>query len=94
MRCEIEAVSTSMDRDELIRLLTAAGIAFGEVNGVEQLATHPALRRLQVPTREGNISLSAPAIRRNGVSATAGPVPELAEHDAAIREEFSDGRCE
>jgi itaconate CoA-transferase len=90
MRCEIEAVSTSMDRDELIRLLTAAEIAFGEVNGVEQLATHPALRRLQVPTREGNISLSAPAIRRNGVSATAGPVPELAEHDAAIREEFSE----
>ena len=89
MRAEIEAVFSSLDRDELLARLRAAGIAYGEVNGIEQLATHPALRRLQVPTREGAVSLSAPAIRRNGVSPEVGPVPEFAEHDAAVREEFS-----
>lgn len=89
LREEIEAVFETLDRAELLARLGAAGIAYGEVNGVEQLATHPALRRLEVPTSVGSVSLSAPAIRRNGQSPDPGPVPEFAEHDAAIRAEFS-----
>ncbi len=89
MRAEIEAVFESMERGELLTRLREAGIAYGEVNSIGQLAEHPALRRMQVPTSEGDISVTATAIRRNGMCTTAGQVPEFAEHDAAVRKEFA-----
>ncbi|MDQ6959762.1 MAG: CaiB/BaiF CoA-transferase family protein, partial [Mariprofundaceae bacterium] len=89
MREAVEAVFCSLERAELLDRLRTAGIAYGEVNSVEQLSTHPALRRMEVQTGVGLISLTAPAIRRNGITPKTGPVPEFAEHDAAIRAEFS-----
>ncbi len=89
MREVVEAQFCSLDRSELLARLRTAGIAYGEVNSVEQLANHPALRRMEVQTAAGPVSYTAPAIRRNGKLPQTGPVPEFAQHDAAIRAEFA-----
>ena len=79
----------SMDRDALIRRLRDAKIAFGEVNDVERLSTHPALRRVEVDTPGGPVSMVAPPARVDGTAPSLRPVPALGEHSEAIRAEFS-----
>ncbi|MDX1432091.1 MAG: CaiB/BaiF CoA-transferase family protein [Gammaproteobacteria bacterium] len=80
---------TALDRDALIDKLRAAKIAYGEVNDVSTLATHPALRRVEVSTPAGPVSMVAPPATFTGEAISLGPVPALGEHSAAIREEFS-----
>ena len=48
-------------RDELLKKLADADIAFAEVNTMADLATHPHLRRIEVDTPNGKISYAAPA---------------------------------
>jgi crotonobetainyl-CoA:carnitine CoA-transferase CaiB-like acyl-CoA transferase len=76
-------------RPEAARLLDAAGTAYGFVNGLAEFASHPALRRMAVPTSNGTVSLAAPAPRFAGVARESGAVPRLDEHGAAIRAEFA-----
>ena len=78
-----------MPRARLMERLRDAQIAYGEVNGVEELGRHPALRRQQIATRHGPISVAAAAVRDLDAPAAPGPVPALDEHGAAIREEFA-----
>jgi crotonobetainyl-CoA:carnitine CoA-transferase CaiB-like acyl-CoA transferase len=78
-----------LTRAEASARLSAAGIAHGFVNGVAELAAHPALRRIEAATPGGPVSLAAPAIRFSGVAPPAGRVPALDEHGAAIRAEFA-----
>jgi itaconate CoA-transferase len=76
-------------REEAAAKLRAAGTAYGFVNGVEDLATHPALRRVNVETEKGIASIIAPPTTRNGETPELGRVPAIGEHSAAIRAEFS-----
>ncbi len=69
--------------------LKAANIAFGFVNTVEELATHPALRRLEVETPNGTVAVAAPAARFSEDTRRFGPVPALGAHSAAVRAEFA-----
>ncbi|NKE45938.1 CoA transferase [Roseomonas frigidaquae] len=78
----------TMTRDEAAARLNLAGIAYGFVNGVAELASHPALRRLVVETPGGPVPVAAPAARLAGPPRSYGPVPALGEHSAAIRAEF------
>jgi len=71
-------------------LLLAAGIAFGRLNEVADLANHPQLRRVSVATASGPVELVAPPARFAGDSGALGPVPALGEHGDAIRAEFRD----
>ncbi|MGX9965774.1 CaiB/BaiF CoA transferase family protein [Roseomonas sp. F4] len=80
-----------MTRAAAAARLNAAGIAYGFVNGVAELATHPALRRLVVDTPGGAVPVAAPAARLAGVARAYGPVPALGAHSAAIRAEFAEG---
>ncbi len=75
-------------RADLIAALDAAGIAFGAVNTVLDLAAHPHLRRITVDTPGGPVSLPAPAAVRSG-RPVPGAAPELGAHSAALRAEFS-----
>ncbi len=85
----IAAAFARMTRDEAATRLRAANTAYGFVNGVAEFARHPALRRIEVATPGGPVSLAAPpAIPSDGARAL-GPVPAIGEHSAAIREEFS-----
>ncbi|HWI28103.1 MAG TPA: CaiB/BaiF CoA-transferase family protein [Stellaceae bacterium] len=75
-------------REALGRRLAAADIAFGNLNGVEDFSRHPHLRRLSVPTPEGDITVPAPpALFAN--AAPSGGVPAIGEHSDAIRAEFA-----
>src|SRR4029079_10193549 len=51
----------TMTRDELLKRLSDADIAFAEVNTMADLATHPHLRRIEVDTPNGPVVYPAPA---------------------------------
>ncbi|NIM74743.1 MAG: CoA transferase [Gammaproteobacteria bacterium] len=85
----IDAHFQSMDREVLLKRLRASQIAFGEVNDVEGLSGHPALRRVQVDTPNGPVSMVAPPACVAGSEQRLRPVPALGEHSEAIRTEFA-----
>jgi itaconate CoA-transferase len=70
----------AFSRDELVKRLEDADIAFGEVNTMADLAAHPHLRRIEVATSKGVVSYSAPAAIFVGEQRTYGAVPDLGEH--------------
>jgi itaconate CoA-transferase len=85
----IAAHFARLTRDDAAARLRAAGTAFGFVNGVAELARHPALRRISVETPGGAVSLAAPPARFSDGERPRGRIPALGEHGAAIRAEFS-----
>ena len=77
-------------RDELVVTLRDAQIAFGTVNDVGGLSSHPQLRRVSIDN--GGVAVSLPAHPLRGCDwPRYGPVPAIGEHSAAIRAEFGDG---
>ena len=70
----------SLNRDELIQRLDDADIAFGEVNTMADLTTHPHLRRIEVDTPKGVVTYSAPAPIFIGEDRKYGAVPAIGEH--------------
>ena len=73
----------SMTRDELLKRLADADIAFAEVNSVEDLAQHPHLRRIEVNTPNGVVSYPAPAAIFVGEPRRYGAVPAIGEQPAS-----------
>jgi formyl-CoA transferase len=73
----------SMTRDELLRRLADADIAFAEVNTMDDLAHHPHLRRIEVNTPNGVVSYPAPAAIFVDEPRTYGPVPAIGEQPAS-----------
>ena len=67
----------SMTRDELLKRLADADIAFAEVNSMDDLAQHPHLRRIEVDTPKGVVSYRAPAGIVVGEPRQYGAVPEV-----------------
>ena len=81
----IAARFARLSREEVAAALAAADIAYGRLNGVEDLAAHPQLRRTVVATPSGSLPLPAPP----GGEASDRPVPALDQHGAALRREFA-----
>ena len=79
---------TSVDRATLIERLRKAAIAFGEVNDVAGLSNHPSLRRIEVSSPTGPVSMVAPPARNDGETPQFGSVPAVGEHSDRIRKEF------
>ncbi len=77
-----------MERDNLIAALRESRIAFGEVNDVAGLSEHPALKRIEVGTAGGHVSMVSPPASIVGEDYALRPVPALGEHSEAIRAEF------
>ena len=77
-----------MERVDLIAVLRESGIAFGEVNDVAGLSEHPALKRIEVDTAGGHVSMVSPPASIVGEDYALRPVPALGEHSEAIRAEF------
>jgi itaconate CoA-transferase len=73
-------VFATLSRDELVRRLEDADIAFGEVNTMADLTVHPHLRRIEVDTPKGVVTYSAPAAIFVGQERHYGAVPDLGEH--------------
>jgi itaconate CoA-transferase len=70
----------SMTRDELLKRLADADIAFAEVNTMADLARHPHLRRIEVNTPNGPITYPAPAAIVVDQPRHYGAVPGIGEH--------------
>ncbi len=91
-RAEVDArvarVFRTIDRDEAAGRLRRARTAYGFVNEVADLVTHPALRRTEIATPGGPVRIAAPPAIVNGAAPRLGAVPAIGEHTATIREEF------
>src|SRR6201999_3723299 len=68
-----------LTRDELIKRLSDADIAFAEVNFMADLAVHPHLRRVEIDTPKGVVSYPAPAAIFAGEPRHYGGVPAIGE---------------
>lgn len=86
---EMDALLQTLTQAELQDRLRRADLAYSSVNEVPDLVDHPALRRTEVDTETGRISMPAPPVRSSGVLAAFGSPPRLNEHGDAIRSEFS-----
>jgi len=69
-----------LTRDELLKKLADADIAFAEVNTMADLAVHPHLRRIEVGTPNGKVSYAAPAAIFVGEPRHYGAVPGIGDH--------------
>ena len=75
----VGASFASMTRDELLKRLSDADIAFAEVNTMADLAGHPHLRRIEVDTPAGPVTYPAPAALVVGELRHYGAVPGIGE---------------
>jgi itaconate CoA-transferase len=73
----------SMTREQLLKRLSGADIAFAEVNTMADLAVHPHLRRIEVDTPKGPVTYPAPAAIVVGAPRHYGAVPAIGERRAA-----------
>jgi crotonobetainyl-CoA:carnitine CoA-transferase CaiB-like acyl-CoA transferase len=86
---KIAAIFGDLTRAALAARLRHAKIAYGFVNDLADLASHPALRRVTVETSAGPASIVAPPVIRDGAAPSLGRVPGIGEHDAIIRRDFA-----
>ena len=85
----IATVFAGETRAALNERIKAADIAFANVNEVKDLAVHPQLKRIEVGTPIGPVSIVAPAARFRDEEVALGPVPGLGEHTDLVRREFA-----
>ena len=85
----IGATFAGLTREEAAARLRASDTAFGFVNEVSDLPHHPALRRMEVQTPAGPVSLAAPPVISSEGPRILGPVPDVGAHSASIRAEFA-----
>lgn len=83
----IDAVFSLHDRDALAARLTAANIANGRVNTMDDVAVHPQNRYVEAETPAGPVRLLAPGATVDGKVPPSGPVPALGAHTEAVRRE-------
>nr|WP_325248052.1 CaiB/BaiF CoA-transferase family protein [Amylibacter sp.] len=77
-----------LERDEVIKRLEKAKIAYGRVNSLSDLADHPQNRFCDVETPNGPVRLFAPSAIFDGQLDQLGAVPSQDEHGAQLRREF------
>jgi crotonobetainyl-CoA:carnitine CoA-transferase CaiB-like acyl-CoA transferase len=72
-------VFAALSRDDLVKRLDEADIAFAEVNTMDDLAKHPHLRRIEVNTPNGPVAYPAPAAIVVGETRPYGAVPPVGD---------------
>ena len=75
--------------DKIAEKLQSAQIAFGRLNDMDVFTQHPQNRFVSVRTSAGDVQLLSPGAIVNGILPRLGDVPDLGQHSAAIRAEFS-----
>ena len=84
----IRAKFDQLPSAEISRRMLDAQIAFGAVNSVADLSTHPQLRRMTVASSTGDVELVAPPVTIDDENARTGRVPALGAHTEEIRRRF------
>jgi crotonobetainyl-CoA:carnitine CoA-transferase CaiB-like acyl-CoA transferase len=92
-RGELDAVIVEVfaacSAEEMAERLGSAGIAFGRLSSMADLAAHPALRLSRVETPTGPVDLPAEAVMwRDEMDGQGATVPALGAHTQSIRREF------
>lgn len=77
-------VFSTMTRDDLVKRLDDADIAFAEVNTMDDLSKHPHLRRIEVGTPNGTVAYPAPASIVVGEQRPYGAVPPVGDATGEI----------
>jgi crotonobetainyl-CoA:carnitine CoA-transferase CaiB-like acyl-CoA transferase len=86
----IAKASRRYPTEELVKRLRAAGIAFGMLNDLPAVVSHPAFRQLSVKLPDGQTTdIPAPPARTPWRQDEYGAVPALGQHDDELRAEFS-----
>jgi len=85
---EIGKVFSVLAHEVVVERLASARIAYASVNEVADLSRHPQLRRVEVDTPTGPVSMPAPPVRWSGAVDNPGRVPAVGEHTVKIRSEF------
>lgn len=83
----IEAAIGGLKQTEFVERLECAGIAYGRVSTLENLTSHPALKRETIKDGVGSLQVIAsplPGARNRNAS-----LPAIGEHTSVVREEFS-----
>ncbi len=88
LKAIIDERFVGMERGALVARLRESKIAFGQVNDVAGLSEHPALRRIEVGTPGGPVSMVSPPASIVAEDYPLRPVPALGEHSETIRAEF------
>src|SRR5438874_2992092 len=78
-------IFAAMTRDQLLKRLSEADIAFAEVNSMADLARHPHLRRIEVNTPAGPVSYPAPGAIFVDAPRHYGAVPDIGERIASTK---------
>jgi itaconate CoA-transferase len=73
-------IFATLSREDLLKRLSDADIAFAEVNTMADLTVHPHLRRIEVNTPKGLVTYPAPAAIFVDQPRRYGPVPAVGEH--------------
>jgi len=76
------------DREVNSRRLADAGIAYGRLSDLDDLAAHPQNQFICIKTENGPVELLAPGSVVSGRQERYGAVPSLNEHGDRIRSEF------
>lgn len=84
----IQAVFDEMSYAEAADRLTDAQTAFGAINSVYDLITHPQLRTRPMPVRGRVADVPAQPFSTEWDGASFSPAPALDQHGAALRREF------
>lgn len=92
-RVDLEAIMNVIFRAQSQRTMAAAlksaDIAYGLVNSVDGLLSHPQLKTITYETPEGEVTVIAPpAVIAGEAAKTYGPVPAIGAHTNAVRHEF------
>ena len=85
----INAVFSMQTRAEMMDRLHQSAIAFGALNSLADLSTHPQLRRWPMPINGEIAQITAPAINSAHDAGAHRPIPKIGEHSEQIRAEFS-----
>ena len=87
----IIAIFAKYKLTDLITLLGEHQIAYGRVNLLEDVLSHPQRRVVTVETPTGPVSLTAGGVLFDDESPASLPVPALGEHTDQVRAEFGKG---
>ncbi|MFT6557291.1 CaiB/BaiF CoA transferase family protein [Sneathiella sp.] len=90
LHAEIHAIFQTMDRPEAVKRLKEARIAFGSLNTVADLSTHPQLERTTVQSPSGPVNLVSSPVKFAGETDQFSEIPALGQHNDTLRNEFAD----
>jgi itaconate CoA-transferase len=79
-------VFAKLTRAEAAAKLQRASLAVGQISSIVDVSKHPALRRVSGLVGQSSYQIAAPPLH---LDMGEKPVPELGEHTAAIRQEFT-----